>query len=244
MRKIFCRIGSKSSIADKIIKLFPKDYTEMIYIEPFAGGASVFWVKNPSSQEIINDIDKDLINSYKLIKTAKLDDPKKYDNFKSLEAMTAFHQSSGGTAIDKLAKAIIKYCSTFSSVGVGKSYKLIRVSDKLKNLDKYKERVKNVLFMSKDYKTVMKKYDGGNSLFYLDPPYENSKKLYSSGDINMNELATFLKTIKGKFILSINNSANIRLIFKDFRIKTVTVKAISNATIGGDDRKELIIMNY
>jgi site-specific DNA-adenine methylase len=47
-----------------IIALFPE---HRIYCEPFVGGGSVYWKKEPSEYEVINDIDKPLMTGYRLI---------------------------------------------------------------------------------------------------------------------------------------------------------------------------------
>ena len=57
-------------------------------------------------------------------------------------------------------------------------------------------------------------------------------------------MAALLSGIKGKFILSINDSANIRAIFNKFNIKALTVKAKGRVGLGEDDRKELLITNF
>jgi DNA adenine methylase len=56
----------------------------------------------------------------------------------------------------------------------------------------------------------------------------------------MNKL---LKSLKGKFLLTINDSPTIRAFFKGFKMKPVTVKA-KGIGIGHKDRKELFITNY
>jgi len=45
-------IGGKNRLASRIIPLIPKHTT---YVEPFAGGAQVFFHKEPSAIEILND---------------------------------------------------------------------------------------------------------------------------------------------------------------------------------------------
>jgi len=54
--------GSKRQLAPAIIKLFPKDYERMVYVEPFCGSASVFWCKQSSKVEVLNDLDEELMN--------------------------------------------------------------------------------------------------------------------------------------------------------------------------------------
>ena len=74
LRPIVGRIGGKSRLKKKIISMFPDNYENMIYAEPFVGGGSIFFYKNPSKKEIINDIDKNVIDVYKLFKKYDSDD--------------------------------------------------------------------------------------------------------------------------------------------------------------------------
>ncbi|MDR3631702.1 MAG: DNA adenine methylase, partial [Desulfocapsaceae bacterium] len=57
--------GGKSRLAKTIINKIPE---HTCYIEVFAGGAGVFFAKDPSPAEIINDLDKDLTTLYRAIK--------------------------------------------------------------------------------------------------------------------------------------------------------------------------------
>ena len=56
--------GSKNKIADKIISLFPDDYQNMTYIEPFFGSGTVFFRKVASIIETINDLDGGVYNFF------------------------------------------------------------------------------------------------------------------------------------------------------------------------------------
>ena len=58
-------LGGKSKLAKTIISKMPE---HTCYCEVFAGGASVFFKKPPSPSEIINDMDKDLITLYRVVK--------------------------------------------------------------------------------------------------------------------------------------------------------------------------------
>ena len=59
---MFARVGGKSKIKDEIIKLFPP---HKLYVELFIGGGSIFFHKDPSEYEVINDLDKDIFHIYK-----------------------------------------------------------------------------------------------------------------------------------------------------------------------------------
>jgi len=52
-------IGGKNRLAAKIISLLPK---HTAYVEPFAGGAQVFFHKRPSEVEVLNDLDGEIVN--------------------------------------------------------------------------------------------------------------------------------------------------------------------------------------
>ena len=54
-------IGGKNRLAKRIIEIFPKHAT---YVEPFAGGAQVFFHKEPSVVEILSDRDGEIINFF------------------------------------------------------------------------------------------------------------------------------------------------------------------------------------
>src|ERR1035437_187660 len=57
--------GGKQRLADRILPLIPK---HNLYCEPFLGGGAIFFSKEPSKVEVINDIDGNLINFYKVLK--------------------------------------------------------------------------------------------------------------------------------------------------------------------------------
>jgi len=59
----FSYIGGKRGLASQIIALFPEHKT---YVEAFAGGAQVFFRKEPSKVEVLNDLDHEIVNFYRV----------------------------------------------------------------------------------------------------------------------------------------------------------------------------------
>jgi DNA adenine methylase len=57
-------IGGKRRLAKHILPLFPDHHT---YVEPFAGGAAMFFLKRPSEVEVLNDCNNDLITLYRVL---------------------------------------------------------------------------------------------------------------------------------------------------------------------------------
>ena len=55
--------GGKQKLVSTIVPLIPN---HNLYCEPFLGGAAVFFAKQPSAVEVINDTNKELINFYQV----------------------------------------------------------------------------------------------------------------------------------------------------------------------------------
>ncbi|MBD3610550.1 MAG: DNA adenine methylase, partial [Gammaproteobacteria bacterium] len=58
-------MGGKRRLAKFILPYINGHKT---YVEPFAGGAAIFFMKEPSKVEVINDINGDLVNLYRVVK--------------------------------------------------------------------------------------------------------------------------------------------------------------------------------
>jgi DNA adenine methylase len=107
--------------------------------------------------------------------------------------------------------------------------------------------LKNVKILNTDYKKVIKDYNTENSFFYLDPPYRGSSSThYENFNIDYNELYNLVKSIKGKFLMSLDDSNENRELFKEYNIYNVKTK-YANPILGGmkkDKKNELLISNY
>jgi DNA adenine methylase len=58
--------GGKQTLLRHILPLIPDHVS---YTEAFAGGAAVFWAKEPARVETINDVNGNLVNFYRVLKT-------------------------------------------------------------------------------------------------------------------------------------------------------------------------------
>ena len=239
----FGRVGSKASIRNQIYSLFNK-LNFNTYVEPFVGGGSIYFGYDwEGKKTVINDIDKNLIRSYNILKRGISGDIEKY-NTGDIPKLKSFVSRPQSSDLGFIVKFRICSNNTFGSTGRGDIYKGTNPYLMLKKKDEYKEKLKNTTILSQDYKTVIRKYDNPNALIYLDPPYEKSTKLYKDGDMNFEELSKVLNSVKGKFILSINDSPNIKNLFNNFKKKVIITGGSGNSGIGEKKRKELIIYNF
>lgn len=59
-------IGGKRRLAPHILPLFNNQHT--CYVEPFVGAGALFFAKRASDVEVINDINGELVNLYRVVK--------------------------------------------------------------------------------------------------------------------------------------------------------------------------------
>jgi len=248
MIPVFCRMGSKTAIKKIVTEKIPDDFD--LYVEPFVGSGVIYLNMNlQNKKSILNDLDKDLMEGYKAIKTGITLDEKTFTFSNNAKVQEDFYKKTHSNHNDKFIAQVIKTCGTFSTTGFGKVYNSITKSSfrkKIKNAKKQKDFFKNTRLFNTDYKNIIKKFDSNKTFFYLDPPYEKSDQLYKNDSIDLNEMSNLLKNIKGRFLLSINDSPNTRNIFKDFKITSLQVRGRGGIgkDIGGKARKELLIKNY
>ena len=57
-------IGGKRRLARHILPLFP---AHTCYVEPFCGAAALFFRKAPAKAEVLNDINGELVNLYRVV---------------------------------------------------------------------------------------------------------------------------------------------------------------------------------
>ena len=245
LKPIFGRVGSKLSSIKDIISIIPPHTT---YVEPFIGGASIFWNKDPATKSVINDLDKEFVDGYKILKQIPITTDLTYiDNIPLKELQLKVDSINDKSSLaDRLLKVYKKSKGTFNQKSIGKLYKNVPIEPVIKHLQEYKKLLKKTTILNQDYLTVIKKYDSPTTFFFLDPPYEKKgKTLYNNYAINYEEMNNVLKNLKGKFLLTINDSKYISDIFKGFNQKKMNTSNIGNSPFfNSKERKELFISNY
>jgi DNA adenine methylase len=79
-----------------------------------------------------------------------------------------------------------------------------------------------VIVENRDYKDIIQTYDSPDTFFYLDPPYSKAQKEWNYiANVKPEELLNVLRSIKGKFIMSYDDSVENRDLFKQFKISIV-----------------------
>ena len=106
-------------------------------------------------------------------------------------------------------------------------------------------RLASVTIERQDFETFIKRYDTKDTLFYLDPPYWGNETDYGKGVFtraDFERLRDCLTGIKGRFILSLNDTPQVKELFKNFTIEQTDV-TYSISKTGCCNRSEVIISN-
>jgi DNA adenine methylase len=241
LRPFFGRMGGKSKIANNLISHFPDPNSYTTYVEPFIGAGNIFFRKPYKSKiEVINDLDDMVYSIFQGVKReGQVIEKLKPISYLSKEQFNKLRENASNW-IDYLF--LIK-TSFFAS---GKSYDYPKEKNKLiltnTDFNKLKNRLKDVKITHLDFQTLIKKYNKPTTFFYLDPPYEDSKDY--SNSVNPEDVYNAVKTIKGKFMLSYNDSPLIRKLFKEYNIHTIETIYEHTALTKKRVISEVYITNY
>ena len=249
--------GGKQRMAEMIVSLMPK---HKLYCEPFIGGAAVFFAKEPSEMEVINDLNGDVVNFYRVcasdfMKLEKLiqatphsrqihresaDVLKNPDRHNPVKRAWAFWVQTNMSFTSKIFGG---YAYERNSNGTLKRF----VNKKLAFTPEIKERLNMVDIESNDALRVIKSRDSSESFFYCDPPYFNADMGHYKGytEQDFTDLLTTLSESKGKFLLSSYPSEVLAKFIKKHRWQTISKDssiAVTHQT--GKKKTEVLTANY
>jgi DNA adenine methylase len=89
------------------------------------------------------------------------------------------------------------------------------------------ERLSSVVIERLPWSDFLTRYDRPGTLFYLDPPYYGCENDYGRDLFDRAQFAQMadqLHTLKGRFLLSLNDHPDVRRLFEGFTIDPVPVR--------------------
>ncbi len=249
--------GGKLSLLPKILPLIPK---HDLYCEPFIGGAAVFFAKQKAKVEVINDINGEVVNFYKVLQNdfaalqkeikatlhsrdmyrhARIiyDNPDMFDSIKRAWAVWVIANMSFNNAFN----------TGFTRSTDGKFSRKV-ASNRDQFSDELAERISGVQIECRDALKVIEANDTPESFFYVDPPYVGACQGHYDGytQEDFNALISLLSKIKGKFLLSSYRNEVLTQAVKLHGWYQVEIKVNSNPT-GSDKSRvkvEVLTANY
>ncbi|CAM3001118.1 DNA adenine methylase [Hathewaya histolytica] len=244
------RMGGKSKLRKTIIEMIPE---HTCYIELFFGAGWVYFGKEPSKVEVINDIDRELINLFKMIKyhAPEIERMLEYE-FSGRDIFEEYKNCSIGylTEIQRSIRFLYLISQSFAGkgnhYGYGTNTKPSPQVFYTGVLGDLKERLRNTYVENLSFEKIIEKYDREHSFFFCDPPYfETTGYGNEFGEKEHLLLRDKLISLKGKFLLTINDHSQVREWYKDFNIKETEVNySVSREQKARGKYKELIITNY
>ncbi|MGD1096660.1 MAG: DNA adenine methylase [Bryobacteraceae bacterium] len=222
-------IGGKNRLAKKIIAMLPEHIT---YVEPFAGGAQVLFHKTPSNVEVLNDLDFDIVNFFRVCQW-HYEELVRYLRFclasRKLHELHVKTDPSVLTDIQRAGRFFYLQKNSFGGLILKQKFHYGITQPSNYNPERIPEiiehthrRLARVQIESLPYDRVLEKYDRPTTLFYLDPPYWRRQLYkYNFSDDDFRGLEERLGRLQGKFIFSIDDRPEIRELFAKFRMQPV-----------------------
>lgn len=206
--------GGKQKLASKIVSCTP---SHNLYCEPFVGGAAVFFAKEPSKVEVINDTNSELINFYKVLQNKFVDLEARvrvtlHSRRLHKDASVIYNNPHLFDEVERAWAVWVLSSQSFCAMLDGsfgydkaKATTTIKISNKRASFtEELAVRLQNVQIECADALYIIQSRDTESSFFYCDPPYYNSDcghyDGYSTDDYE--RLLKTLSAIKGKFLLS------------------------------------------
>jgi DNA adenine methylase len=244
-------IGGKNRLAKQIIAILPEHTT---YVEPFAGGAQVFFHKHPSKVEVLNDLDFEIVNFFRVCQH-HYEELVRYLNYCLISRrwyeLFAAEQPTSLTDIQRAGRFFFLQKNSFGGLVVKQHYHYgviqrpnfnpKRIPEIIKGAH---ERLQGVQIESLPYEQLLERYDRPTTLFYLDPPYWN-RKLYkfNFSAAMFVDLERRLHNVKGRFILSLDDHPEVRKLFGAWYLRRTEIAYTAQLRVG-KRFGELLILNF
>lgn len=243
--------AGKKRIAERLVAMLPAHKT---YVEPFAGSAAVLFAKEPAAVEAINDADPEIARAYKILKALTARDLGRLRKMNWVGDEATFKGLIDETPRDDAAWLHRFLYLTHFSYGKmrGKSFSPSVRGVEAKTIDrieKFAPRLKRVRVFGGDYRKVVEKFDGKDTVHFLDPPYFGYN--VDVGESHFDERAFFdvLKSLRGKFLVTYGIRGELPKLVKDsdFEVRRIrTRRSIGSMRgVGGPSLlTQLLISNY
>ncbi|WP_047996309.1 DNA adenine methylase [Puniceibacterium sp. IMCC21224] len=250
-------LGGKRVLAKRICALI--DTTpHTVYAEPFVGMGGIFLRRTMRPKaEVINDFGRDIANLFRILQRHY---PQFLDVLRfQLTVRAEFNRLVDTppdtlTDLERAARFLYLQRTAFGGRVSGRNFgvaadrpgrfNLTTLEPMLEDLH---SRLSGVVIECLDYAAFITRYDKPGTLFYLDPPYFGSetdygKEMFSRADFAA--LADQLAGINGRFILSINDTPEIRTTFAGFTMAELLTTYTVGRASRGSDRAELLVNNF
>ena len=256
--------GGKRWLTSRHLNIFPKTYRN--YIEPFLGGAAVFFALSPEDA-YLSDANAELVNTYNRIKNDWLQIEKSLARYQKKHDSEFYYRMRAKNPTDPIARAarflyLNRTCfNGIYRVNKGGDFNVPigtkdTVSFEAGYLEKVAHSLKNARIRTRDFAIAIRKASEGDFIF-VDPPYtvthnnngfvKYNAQLFSWPD--QRRLATELKAAakRGALVMMSNaDHESVKALYNDFGTHHTLTRSSVLASDPGYRRNstELLITNF
>lgn len=244
-----------------LLRLIPRNIET--YCEVFGGAGNLLLSKPSSNVEVWNDLDGELANLMRVIKTR----PRLLiRTARAIPYSRVWYQrlqrevkSSGlkGSDVQRAAKFwFLLRASFFGHPEKGWRFALhtsesMRLENGLPLILAVSDRLRKVYIDCLDFRRCIKNWDGPDTFFFIDPPYYGATKYRSRGPQfttwDHEDLAKILAKVEAKWLLTLNDRPQVRKLYRGYRVTKVDTQMATAKVAAGEKRprlRQLIIRNY
>lgn len=245
--------GAKWKISKWLLQYIPE---HKVYCEPFFGSGALFFKKEPSYIETINDLDGNIVNLFKVCREhpKELSELIKYTPF-SREEFEDCYDLDIDDSIERARRTLVRYHQSFGTTNsTKKSWRNVQTYGGPRTATMWNylpdtiteccERLKNAQIECTDGIKLCERYNDPNTFIYCDPPYlqDLRKKNLYAHEMKQEDHERLLEIL-------VNSSSKILLSGYDSELYNDILKGWNSATIKttvqmGLSRTEKIWFNY
>lgn len=246
-------IGGKRRLAKYLLPLFPE---HTCYVEPFAGAGALYFLKAPARTEVLNDINGELVNLYRVIKHHLEEFVRhfrwslvsrqmfEWAKMAAPETLTDIQRAARFYYLQKLAFGGKVEGQTFGTTTTGgPRLNLLRIEEELSAAHL---RLAQTTVEHLGWDRCIERYDREHTLFYCDPPYWGTEGYGVGFELDQyDRMAELARQIQGKILISVNDIPEMRKAFNGLNMERVQIRY----TVGGNTGQkklsgELVIRNW
>lgn len=206
--------GGKTSYVEEIIHHFP-DHRR--YVEPFGGSAAVLLNKPESYIEVFNDQNSDIVHFFEVLRERReelVDWLRRTPFSRELHEEWARSLYSGERPEDDIERAgrwfYLRYTQWGGKIDRYSGFKTSLKRNEarsfrgsIEHLEAIVDRLQDVILENQDYQQILDRYDREDTLFYLDPPYLETRYDYYGGEgFDHSGFVDELPSLEGYWIVS------------------------------------------
>lgn len=225
-------IGGKRRLANQILATFP---THTCYVEPFCGAAAIFFAKAPVKAEILNDINGDLVNLYRVLQHHLEEFVRQFRWAISSRQVFEWAKVTVPetlTDIQRAARFFYLQKQAFGGKVDGQTYGTATTAPARLNLLRIEEelsaahlRLSGVTVEHLPWDACLQRYDRPHTLVYMDPPYWGTVGYGVAFGLEQYALmASLMRAMKGAAVVSVNDIPEMRAAFKGFPMERVSIR--------------------